>query len=109
MTSSIHPRALTRSSRLHLVSLFLSNMTILAHNDDDHSRETASPTFSMSESMHSNVEKVGDIGTSPAVARRHEAYFIEDEHIQLEAGGAVFRIHSHFFIRESDEARVVVE
>jgi hypothetical protein len=39
----------------------------------------------------------------------HRAFYLEDEHIKLQAGNTVFRIHSFFFTRESDEARAVVQ
>jgi hypothetical protein len=39
----------------------------------------------------------------------HRAFYLEDEHIKLQAGNIVFRIHSFFFTRESDEARAVVQ
>jgi hypothetical protein len=95
-------------------------------HDDVLSLGTASPTSSMSEFINAGTDAVGDtkavvvteaaddteaVGnaeTKPS-PRRHKEYFLEDEHIQLEAGDTIFRIHSHFFLRESDEARALVE
>jgi hypothetical protein len=101
--------------------------------DDILSLGTASPASSMSEFIDAGTDAAGDTkavvstnaaGDIEAVGdaevkldsvetvcsrRRHKAYFLEDEHIQLEAGDAVFRIHSHFFLRESHEARALVE
>jgi CO dehydrogenase/acetyl-CoA synthase beta subunit len=39
----------------------------------------------------------------------HRAFYLEDEHFKLQAGSTIFRIHSFFFTRESDEARALVE
>jgi hypothetical protein len=102
-------------------------------SDDVLSLGTASPASSMSEFIDAGTDAVGDTKTVVSIdaagdveavgdaevkldsignvcsRRRHKAYFLEDEHIQLEAGDAVFRIHSHFFLRESDEARALVE
>jgi hypothetical protein len=41
--------------------------------------------------------------------RRHKDYYIEDEHLKLQTGDVVFRVHSYFFWRESEEAKAVVK
>jgi hypothetical protein len=49
---------------------------------------------------------VGSASDEPDI--RHKAYFLQDEHIQLRVGRTVFRIHSHFFLRESSAAQALV-
>jgi hypothetical protein len=40
---------------------------------------------------------------------RHPAFYLEDEHIKLQAENTVFRIHPIFFTLESAEGRDLVE
>jgi hypothetical protein len=75
-------------------------MSVLAH-DDVLSLGTISPTSSISSLTAYSACDEPDI--------QHKVYFLQDEHIQLRVGRTVFRIHSHFFLRESSAARALVK
>jgi hypothetical protein len=46
--------------------------------------------------------------TSETAITRHEHFFLQDEHIYIQAGKIMFRVHSYLFARESEKAREVV-
>jgi hypothetical protein len=84
-------------------------MPLFAH-DDVLSLGTASPTPSMSEFTDAGIEAMEDDSVGGTL-RPHKAYYmvLEDVYVRLQAGDVVFRIHTHFFLRESDEARALIE
>jgi hypothetical protein len=51
----------------------------------------------------------GDSGISTNEPSHHRDFYLEDEHIMLQAGSTVFRVHAYFFSRESEEARALVK
>jgi hypothetical protein len=65
----------------------------------------------------STVSSMSDLGAAADNAREgiaaepahHKEFYIEDEHMKLQAGDMVYRVHTYFFLRESDEARALVK
>jgi hypothetical protein len=73
------------------------------HADDVLSLESASSIASMSD-LGDAAEEVRASG-----AAHHDEFYLEDEHVKLQAGDVVYRVHTHFFMKESDEARALVK
>jgi hypothetical protein len=74
--------------------------------DDVLSLESASSISSMSD-IGDAAEEARASGA--AVTAHHEEFYLEDEHVKLQAGDVVYRVHAHFFMKESEEARVLVK
>jgi hypothetical protein len=75
---------------------------------DDMISGTVSPASSVSELAGDEHGTMLDEAAAAEHVVHHKKYYLEDTHVALCASGAVFRVHSHFFTRESDEARSVV-
>jgi hypothetical protein len=78
----------------------------LAPDDDVLSLESASTVSSMSD-LGVAAETTGD--AIPAEPAHHKEFYIENEHMKLQAGDTLCRVHTYFFLRESDEARALVK
>jgi hypothetical protein len=75
-------------------------------DDDILSLESTSTVSSMSD-LGAAADKTGEvIAAEPA---HHKEFYIEDEHMKLQAGDTMYRVHTYFFLRESDEARALVK
>jgi hypothetical protein len=78
------------------------------HRLDDVISAGNTSSFSHVSGLSSN-EEVSASGDQCEPLIHHAAYYLKDEHIKLQAENTIFRIHSYFFIRESDKARALVE
>jgi hypothetical protein len=74
--------------------------------DDVLSLETTSTASSMSDLGDATDEVPVEADEQPT---HHKEFYIEDEHMKLQAGDTIYRIHAYFFSRESDEARALVK
>jgi hypothetical protein len=43
------------------------------------------------------------------VPTHHNEFYFDDKHIKIQAGDTIYRVHAHFFLRESEKARAVVK
>jgi UDP-N-acetylmuramate-alanine ligase len=64
----------------------------------------------MEVSFESDIVHVGEeAGIVTNDPTDHKDFYLEDEHIKLQAGRTMYRVHAYFFSRESEEARALVK
>jgi hypothetical protein len=78
---------------------------IESSSDDVSSVETTSNVSFMSDIT--NTADPASVGAREP--KQHKDFYFEDEHIKLQADDTVYRVHSYFFTRESEEARALVK
>jgi hypothetical protein len=65
----------------------------------------------------SHISIMSDLGNAVNEARavavtvptHHNEFYLDDKHIKIQAGDTIYRVHTHFFLKESDKARAVVK
>jgi hypothetical protein len=95
LTTQSSPAEL-RSGDMNSISSLLSTHSSASDVNSTHDVESTSPTAL-------SVDP-----TSETAITRHEHFFLQDEHIHIQAGNIMFRVHSYLFARESEKAREVV-